>query len=54
MLWSKKVTAEKLNFFVKDFLSKCLQIRIFPADSFTLTKEILNGKLYFLDCNQSR
>ena len=37
-------TAQKLNFSIKDFFSKCDQIRIF----FTFTEEILNGKLLFL------
>ena len=51
---SKKVTAQKMKFFVKDFFSKSLQIHSFPADLFTLTEKIFNGKLHFLDSAQSR
>ena len=37
-----------MKFSVKDFFSKCDQIRKFLADLVTFTKEILNGKLQFL------
>ena len=36
-----------MKFPIKDFLSKCDQIRNF-LDLVTFTEEILNGKLYFL------
>ena len=39
--WSH--ATQKMKFFIKDFFGKCDQIR-----SFTLTEEILNGKLHFL------
>ena len=41
---NKKIfcTAQKMKFFIKDFFSKCDQIRSF------LKKEILYGKLHFL------
>ena len=42
------LTAQKMNFFMKDFFSKCDQIRSFLPDLVTFTEEILNGKLYFL------
>ena len=38
-------TAQKMKFSIKDFFSKCDQIRS-PTD----TEEILNGKVHFL-CN---
>ena len=37
-------TSQKMKFSVKDFFSKCDQIRSKPV---TFTEEILNGKLYF-------
>ena len=40
----KNNTAEKLEFSIKDFFSKCDQICM---DSVTFTEEILNGKLRF-------
>ena len=36
-------TAQKMNLSIKDFFSKCDQIRLV-----TFTEEILNGKLHFL------
>ena len=36
-------TAQKMKFSIKDFFSKCDQIR-----RVTFTEEILNGKLHFL------
>ena len=42
-------TAQKMKFSVKDFFSKCDQIRI-PEDLVTFTEEILNEKFHFL-CN---
>ena len=43
-------TAQKMTFSIKDFFSKCDQIRriLFPADLLIFTEEILNGKLHFL------
>ena len=41
-------TAQKVKFPVKDFFSKCDQIRSFPRILVTFTEEILNGKLHFL------
>ena len=41
-------TAQKMKFSIKDFFSKCDQIRWKTADLVTFTDEILNGKLYFL------
>ena len=43
----RSVTSQKMKFFLKDFFSKCDQIRS-NADSVTFTEEILNGKLHFL------
>ena len=37
----------KIKFYIKDFFSKCDQIRR-PADFVTFTEENLNGKLHFL------
>ena len=42
------VTAQKMKFSIKDFFSKCDQIRMETADLVTFTEEILNGKLRFL------
>ena len=42
------VTAQKMKFSIKDFLSKCDQVRSFYADLVTFTEEILNEKLHFL------
>ena len=39
---------KKMKFSIKDFFSKCDQIRQETADLFTFTKEILNRKLHFL------
>ena len=39
-------TAQKMQFSIKDFFSKCDQIRN-PADLVIFTEEILNGKLHF-------
>ena len=38
-----KLIAQTVKFFIKDFFSKCTQIR-----SFLFTEEILNGKFHFL------
>ena len=40
-------TAQKMKFSIKDFFSKCHQIRSFPR-LVTFTEEILNRKLHFL------
>ena len=40
-------TAQKMKFSVKDFFSKCDQIRI-PEDLITFTEEILNENFHFL------
>ena len=40
-----------MRFSIKDFLSKCDQIR---SDLVTFTEEILNGKLYFLCSDTTR
>ena len=37
-------TAQKMKFSIKDFFSKCDQIRSF----LTFTEEVFNGKLHFL------
>ena len=40
-----------MTFSIKDFFSKCDQIRSFPqfpGDLVTFTEEILNGKIHFL------
>ena len=42
--------AQKMKFSIKDFFSKCDQIR---RDLVTFTEEILNGKLYFL-CSENQ
>ena len=43
--------AQKIKFFIKDFFSKCDQIRRKPADLVTFTEEILYGKLHlFVQC----
>ena len=44
---SRQCTAQKTKFSIKDFFSKCDQIRRFFADLVTFTEEILNGKLCF-------
>ena len=41
-------TTKKMKFSIKDFFSKCDQIR-----SFTFTEQILNGKLHFF-CSVTR
>ena len=48
-------TAQKIKLSIKDFFSKCDQIRIFlrispqiPADFVIFTEKILNGKLHYL------
>ena len=40
-------TEQKMRFSIKDFFSKCDQIRRKIADLFTFTEEILNGKPHF-------
>ena len=45
-------TAQKKKFSIKDFSSKCDQIRSFLADLVTFTEEILNRKINFLCCEQ--
>ena len=40
-------TAQKMQFSIKGFFSKCDQIRS-TADLVTFTEEIVNGKLHFL------
>ena len=40
--------AQKMKFSIKDFFSKCDQIRRFLVTLVTFTEEVLNGKLYFL------
>ena len=41
-------TAQKMNFSIKDFFSKCDQIRRkLPIDLVTFTEEIINRKLHF-------
>ena len=42
-------TAQKIKFSIKDFFSKCDQIR--RKLLVTFTEEILNGKLHFLFCD---
>ena len=42
------VTAQKMKFSIKDFFSKCDQIRMETVDLVKFTEEILNGKLRFL------
>ena len=42
------ITPQKMKFSIKDFFSKCNQIRRFSADLVTFTEEILNGRLHFL------
>ena len=47
-------TAQKMKFFIKDFFSKCDQIRRkLDADLVTFTEEILNGKPHFLSSESS-
>ena len=41
---------KKMKFSIKDFFSKCDQIRSFLRIFFTFTEETLNGKLQFLCC----
>ena len=41
-------TAQKMKFSIKDFFSKCDQIRRKTADLVTFTEQILNDKLHFL------
>ena len=42
-------TTQNTKFSIKDFFSKCYEIRSFrSADFLTFTEEILNGKLHFL------
>ena len=42
------VTLHKMNFSIKDFLSKCDKNLHFSADLVAFTEEILNEKLNFL------
>ena len=45
------LTAQKLKLFIKDFFSKCYQIRMETANMVSLTEENLNGKLHlFVQC----
>ena len=44
-------TAQKIKFSIKDFFSKCDQIRRILKKS-SITEEILNGKLHFF-CSES-
>ena len=41
------VTSQKMKFYIKDFFSKCDQIRSFQS-AVTFSEEILNGKLHVL------
>ena len=41
------VTSQKIKFYIKDFFSKCDQIRSFQS-AVTFSEEILNGKLHVL------
>ena len=43
----KTHTVQKIKLSVKDFLSKCGQLRSFSADLVTFTEEILHGKHFF-------
>ena len=43
----KLFIAQKIKFSIKDFFTKCDQIRM-TADVVTFTEEILNKKLHFL------
>ena len=45
-------TAQKRKFFIKNFFSKCDQIRSFFADLVTRAEEIFNGKLHFSSLHQ--
>ena len=45
MLHIRYLTAQKMKFSIKDFFSKCDQIR--SADLVTFTEEILNGNFVF-------
>ena len=50
----KQVTTQKMKFSIKDFSSKCDQIRSFlEKHLLTFTGEILNEKLHFL-CSDHR
>ena len=42
------ITLQKMKFSIKDFFSKCDQIRRFPADLVTFNEETLHGKPHFL------
>ena len=42
------ILAQKMKFSIKDFFSKCDQIRKKSADLVTFTEKIFNRKLYFL------
>ena len=45
----KSITTQKMKFSLKDFFSKCEQIRKKKtANLFISAKEILNGKIHFL------
>ena len=48
---NKRYTAPKMKFSIKDFFSKCDQIRKNTADLITFTEEIVNGELHFLCSN---
>ena len=45
-------STQKKKFFIKDFSSKCCQIRSSLRDLVTLTREIFNGKVHFW-CSES-
>ena len=45
---------KKMKFFIKDFFSKCDQIREFPADFLTFTVETFTGNLHFLRSVQQK
>ena len=44
--------AQKMKFSIKDFFSKCDQIRSFLFDMVTFTEKIFNGKLHIVQCNR--
>ena len=48
---NKRYTAPKMKLSIKDFFSKCDQIRKNTADLVTFTEEIVNGELHFLCSN---
>ena len=48
---NERYTAPKMKFSIKDFFSKCDQIRKNTTDLITFTEEIVNGELHFLCSN---